>query len=235
MRNESLGDLPKDSLSSRSGINSGGPHFQAYFPNHGTLLQVPSSLDLSFSIRRDHWWGLIECQTPVCHNLSLAHCTCTVWNKFRLLLLENRLVPSHVCLLSLPNDKNFYTFWMEDISYSFATFTTLSLVLTSDKNSHTSSSEGHKSILTFNLIPSAWVSFCRSDPAKSTKLSREVRMFTVSLLFSIDSIVIVKTAWDLEDSLFIDVDATRLFLHPPDNTWQKENVLSWLLSGHNSH
>lgn len=161
--------------------------------------------------------------------------TCTVWNKFRLLLLENRLVPSHVCLLSLPNDKNFYTFWMEDISYSFATFTTLSLVLTSDKNSHTSSSEGHKSILTFNLIPSAWVSFCRSDPAKSTKLSREVRMFTVSLLFSIDSIVIVKTAWDLEDSLFIDVDATRLFLHPPDNTWQKENVLSRLLSGHNSH
>jgi hypothetical protein len=46
-------------------------------------------------------------------------------------------------------------------------------------------------------------------------------MFTVSLLFSIDSIVMVKTAWDLEDSLFIDVDATRLFLQPLDKTLGK--------------
>lgn len=72
--------------------------------------------------------------------------------------------------------------------------------------------------LTFNLNPSVWVSFCLSDPAKSTKLRREDRMFTISLFFSMDSTVIVKTACDLEDSLFIEVDATRRFLQPIVNT-----------------
>ena len=72
--------------------------------------------------------------------------------------------------------------------------------------------------LTFNLSPSVWVSFCLSDPAKSTRLSREDRMLTISLFFSMDSTVIVKTACDLEDSLFIEVDATRRFLQPIVNT-----------------
>lgn len=72
--------------------------------------------------------------------------------------------------------------------------------------------------LTFNLTPSVWVSFCLSDPAKSTRLRREDRMLTTSLLFSMDSTVIVKTACDLEDSLFIEVDATRRFLQPIVNT-----------------
>lgn len=72
--------------------------------------------------------------------------------------------------------------------------------------------------LTFNLSPSVWVSFCLSDPAKSTRLSREDRMLTTSLFFSMDSTVIVKTAWDLEDSLFMEVDATRRFLQPVVNT-----------------
>lgn len=72
--------------------------------------------------------------------------------------------------------------------------------------------------LTFNLSPSVWVSFCLSDPAKSTRLSREDRMLTTSLFFSMDSTVIVKTACDLEDSLFMEVDATRRFLQPLVNT-----------------
>ncbi len=74
------------------------------------------------------------------------------------------------------------------------------------------------SVSTLSREPSACVSLCLSEPARSTRLSWEVLMLTTSCPVSFDSSVMVNTACERDDSRFIEVDATRLFLHPIDNT-----------------
>lgn len=78
---------------------------------------------------------------------------------------------------------------------------------------------------TLSREPSVCVSFCLSDPARSTKFSWEVRMFTTSFLVSLDSSVIVNTAWDLEDSRFMEVEATRRLRQPMDKTLRFKHKL----------
>ena len=60
----------------------------------------------------------------------------------------------------------------------------------------------------FNLSPIDLVDFYLSDPAKSTKWNLEDLIWVIPSLSYLLSIWSVKTEWDLELSLFIDVSAT---------------------------
>lgn len=66
----------------------------------------------------------------------------------------------------------------------------------------------------FNLSPDAAVIFCLSDPAKSTKWSFGVLRTCAPLTYVFMLNEIVKIEWDREDSLFIIVSPTCLFLIP---------------------
>lgn len=81
--------------------------------------------------------------------------------------------------------------------------------------------------LTLSLEPSVCVSFCLSEPARSTRFSWDVRMFTISFTVSLDSKVILKTACDLEDSRFMEVEATRRLRQPIDSTYIYSNTDTW--------
>lgn len=76
----------------------------------------------------------------------------------------------------------------------------------------------HGRSVTLSRESSVCVSFCLSDPARSTRFNWDIRMFTTSLRVSLDSKVMVNTAWDLEDSRFMEVEATRRLRQPIDNT-----------------
>lgn len=69
-------------------------------------------------------------------------------------------------------------------------------------------------LASFNLSPAAAVYFYLSDPARSTKCNFEDVTFVHPSLLFLDSIVIENTEWDLEESAFIFVAPTCLFLIP---------------------
>lgn len=57
----------------------------------------------------------------------------------------------------------------------------------------------------FNRNPSVLASFCRSDPAKSTRLNRDSRIWLMPSERIMDWIVNVKTVCDRLDSRFMAV------------------------------
>lgn len=64
------------------------------------------------------------------------------------------------------------------------------------------------------VLPTTWVYFYLSLPAKSTKFSLLTLIVLTPFLIYLLSKIRVKTAWDLLDSLFIYVNDTCLFLLP---------------------
>lgn len=66
----------------------------------------------------------------------------------------------------------------------------------------------------FNHSPPADVNLAHSEPARSMIWKRDTLTFQRPSLFDLLSMIVVKTEWDLEDSLFIEVEPTCLLRVP---------------------
>ena len=69
-------------------------------------------------------------------------------------------------------------------------------------------------LASFSACPSVCAAFCRSLPARSTRLRREVLTFVRPPHTLLVCTVTVNTVWLREDSLFIDVAPMCRFLAP---------------------